>query len=219
MRIAIFDFDGTLYRHETFKLLIEHLKKHPIYKRNYQQFFRTLLPRYVGAKLKVYPEQKMRFESMQAYIGALDRLTHNEINEYFFEVAEKMRPDFNEEVITKLKEHENDNVHLLLVSGAFTPLLNQFKREFNFDHIIGTNIPFLRNEVNKTEFIDYVQGERKVEQIYETVPFDKVDWKNSFAYADSLIDLPVLQLVGNPIAVNPDSKLQEIAEQKQWGII
>ena len=46
-----------------------------------------------------------------------------------------------------------------------------------------------------------------------------VDWKNSYAYGDSYADLPVLNLVGNPIAVKPDEKLRHIAIRKQWEII
>lgn len=219
MRVAIFDFDGTLYKDETFKRLIDHLKEHPIYKRNYRSFFRTLLPRYIGAKLNIYPERKMRFESMQAYVAALDRLTKEEINEYFSEIAETMRPHFNETVVKRLKNHEQDDVHTMLVSGAFTPLLKQFKDEFNFDHIIGTNIPFLKDEVNKTEYVDHIQGDRKVTKVYEALNDKIIDWQNSYAYADSFSDLPVLQLVGNPIAVNPDEKLQQVAQQKNWEII
>lgn len=219
MRVAIFDFDGTLYKHETFKLLMKHLEQHPIYQKNYKTFFKTLLPRYIGAKLKIYPENKMRLESMQAYMAALDRLSKEEINQYFLEIAEKMRPHFNKTVVQKLNKHKNDNIHLMLVSGAFTPLLNQFKNEFHFDTIIGTDIPFLRDEVNKTERVDHIQGKRKVERIYELLQNKHVDWKNSYAYADSYSDLPVLQLVGHPIAVNPDPHLHQFAKEQQWEII
>lgn len=219
MRVAIFDFDGTLYKHETFRLLINHLKKHPIYNRNYQTFFRTLLPRYIGSKLNIYPESKMRTESMQAYVSALDRLTKKEINHYFSEIAEDMHPHLNSAVIERLNQHKNDNLHLMLVSGAFTPLLNCFQKELKFDTVIGTNIPFLRNEVNKTEKIVHIQGERKVKKIQELLHDKQIDWQNSYAYADSYSDLPVLQLVGNPVAVNPNKKLHQFAKENKWEII
>lgn len=219
MRIAIFDFDGTLYKKETFKLLIEHLKKHPTYSRNYPTFFRSIVPRYIGSKLKIYPEHKMRMQLMQSYVAALDRLSKEEIDRYFTDIAKVMRPHFNQVVINRLNEHRQNGLHLILVSGAFTSLLNQFKRDFHFDMTIGTNIPFLKGEVNKTELIDHIQGQRKVEKIKDILHDKDVNWKESFAYADSFSDLPVLNLVGHPVAVNPDKNLYDVAKKLHWEVI
>ena len=41
----------------------------------------------------------------------------------------------------------------------------------------------------------------------------------SFAYGDSIFDVPVLELVGNPVAVYPDSQLWDYASQREWRII
>ena len=65
MRVAIVDFDGTLYAKETFQILMDHLKKHPVYRTKYNRFFRDILPPYLGYKLKIYPEKKMKERSMQ----------------------------------------------------------------------------------------------------------------------------------------------------------
>ena len=40
----------------------------------------------------------------------------------------------------------------------------------------------------------------------------------SFAYADSLSDLPMLELVGTPVAVNPDARLSQVAGQRGWRV-
>ena len=44
MRVAIFDFDGTIYAEETFTLLMKHLKEHPIYHSSYKRFYRAIAP-------------------------------------------------------------------------------------------------------------------------------------------------------------------------------
>src|SRR5207245_2859250 len=41
---------------------------------------------------------------------------------------------------------------------------------------------------------------------------------DSFAYADSLSDLPMLELVGSPVAVNPDARLSQVAGQRGWRV-
>ena len=47
----------------------------------------------------------------------------------------------------------------------------------------------------------------------------EINFKESFAYSDGVFDLPMLELVGNPVAVEPDKKLLEIAKNKGWQII
>ncbi len=46
-----------------------------------------------------------------------------------------------------------------------------------------------------------------------------VDLSASYAYSDSMTDLPMLEAVGHPVAVNPDRELREIAEEKDWQIL
>ncbi len=43
-----------------------------------------------------------------------------------------------------------------------------------------------------------------------------IDLANSYAYSDSITDLPMLELVGNPVAVNPDRELTRIAREREW---
>ena len=44
-------------------------------------------------------------------------------------------------------------------------------------------------------------------------------FKNSYFYSDSINDLPLLELVNKPIAVNPDQKLKSIAKKRNWHIL
>ena len=45
-----------------------------------------------------------------------------------------------------------------------------------------------------------------------------LDLSRSYAYADSISDLPMMEAVGNPVAVNPDSRLQKAARERGWEI-
>ncbi|MFJ5769666.1 HAD family hydrolase [Psychrobacillus sp. NPDC093180] len=68
-------------------------------------------------------------------------------------------------------------------------------------------------------FIDHVNGTRKTEHILQALEGQPIDWENSYAYGDSFSDLPVLELVGNPIAVKPEEKLLNVAKERGWEII
>jgi putative phosphoserine phosphatase/1-acylglycerol-3-phosphate O-acyltransferase len=47
----------------------------------------------------------------------------------------------------------------------------------------------------------------------------KIDLKASYFYSDSASDLPLLEIVGHPVAVNPSRKLARIAGQRSWPIM
>lgn len=219
MRVAIFDFDGTLYKKETFPLFMEVLKNHPTYGVRYKRFFRSILLPYFSYKLKLYPERKMKYDLMQQYVRALDGLTKDEINTFFQQIAEQMEGDFNETVVAALNEHAKDGLYVMIVSGAFTPLLHIMAKKFPVDQTIGTKLHYDAGRLNSSRHIDHVQEERKVELINEVLQREEVDWENSFAYGDSFADVPVLNLVGNPVAVAPDEQLKHHALKHEWNLI
>ncbi|SES08336.1 HAD family phosphatase [Psychrobacillus sp. OK032] len=219
MRVAIFDFDGTLYAEETFKLLMNHLKEHPVYKTKYNRFYRSIVPPYIANKLKLYPDAKMKERSMQLYIEAFDGITSKEMESYFEELTKPVQIDFNQAVIARLEKHQAENIHILLVSGAYTQFLHQVTAGISFNQIIGTEISYKGNKVDTKTHIKHVNGTRKTENILQALEGKQIDWENSYAYGDSFSDLPVLELVGNPIAVNPEGKLQVIAKERDWEII
>lgn len=220
MRVAIFDFDGTLYAKETFKLLMDHLKYHPTYRTNYRTFFRQILPLYIGYKTKIVSEAMMKERSMQLYANALGSLNQTELQNYFAELNEQMKNDFNEKVVSRIHQHHAEGIYTMLVSGAYTPLLQAVTEELPFDAIIGTEVPYTDDhQFDRETNIYHIQGKRKNEKIMAVLKAKDIDWANSYAYGDSYSDLSVLELVGSPIAVKPKKRLEQIASQRQWEIL
>ena len=219
MRVAIFDFDGTLYSKETFQLMMAHLKNHPEHSLRYRGFYRAIMPPYLGYKLKIYPEAKMRARSVQAYLMALETFSRTELEQFFGEIADKMHDDMNSRVVDRLRQHVADNDYVMLVSGAFMPLLDAVTKTLPIEKIIGTEIHYKDGILDHLTPILHIQGSLKTEKIQEALVGQPIDWSNSFAYGDSFSDLPVLELVGNPVAVHPEPRLRTIAEQRQWEII
>jgi HAD superfamily hydrolase (TIGR01490 family) len=219
LRVAIVDFDGTLYSGETFDLLMKYLKGHPTLNKQYKPFFRAVLPFYMGYKMKFVSEAKMKERSMQLYLSALKSLTSAEITEYFQGLSPTIKKGLNPSVVTRIQQHLQDEVHVMLVSGAYTTMLEAVTAEVNFDLIIGTDIPLVENRIDFSKPILHVQGLRKNEKILQSLYEKDIDWENSFAYGDSFSDLSVLELVGNPVAVKPDARLLGIAKDRQWEIL
>lgn len=219
MQIAIFDFDGTLYEEETFQLLMDHLKTHPVYHTKYKEFIRASMPRYIANKLKIYSTRLMKERLMQIYVDSLQDIPEDELHTFFDELAVKMEPDFNEEVCARLKQHHQDGVYVMVVSGAYDLLLEKSLKHLPIDTFIGTKIPFKNGKIDTEKTIYPIQAERKNEKIDAFIQGKKIDWKNSYAYGDSLTDVSVLELVGHPVAVQPEESLKNVATKRKWEVI
>ncbi|MGZ8567025.1 MAG: HAD family hydrolase, partial [Actinomycetota bacterium] len=62
----------------------------------------------------------------------------------------------------------------------------------------------------------YAYGEQKAHAIRQLAARVGLDLSGSFAYSDSITDVPMLEAVGHPVAVNPDKELRTLAEERGW---
>jgi HAD superfamily hydrolase (TIGR01490 family) len=65
----------------------------------------------------------------------------------------------------------------------------------------------------------FCYGPGKVEAISELARWENYDLAQCYAYSDSASDLPMMEAVGHPVAVNPDAKLERIAHHNGWPIV
>ena len=65
----------------------------------------------------------------------------------------------------------------------------------------------------------FCYGPGKVEAISDLARWENLDLAQCYAYSDSASDLPMLEAVGHPVAVNPDAKLERIANNNGWPIV
>jgi phosphoserine phosphatase len=62
----------------------------------------------------------------------------------------------------------------------------------------------------------YAYGAHKADAIHELAARVGLDLKGSYAYSDSITDVPMLEAVGHPVAVNADKDLRRLAEERGW---
>jgi HAD superfamily hydrolase (TIGR01490 family) len=65
----------------------------------------------------------------------------------------------------------------------------------------------------------FVYGQGKADAIRQLSERLGYDLSRSYAYTDSISDLPMLELVGHPVTVNPDSPLEDIAYERGWPVV
>ncbi len=220
MKVALFDFDGTLYPHETFDILIEKIKKHPDYKAVYNKFIRSFAPIYVGYKLKLVSKLTMQNKALEKYIHAFKGMDKEEIENFFHEIAVNMAGDMRPTLVEQLRKLKKDNYYIVLVSGAFVPLLEALFKSETVDYIFGSVIHYNQGKLDHKKQFNRLHSGMKVKLLIDHFNNrgETVDWENSLAFSDSYSDIQMLELVGNPVAVQPDEKLLKIATEKNWKI-
>ena len=67
--------------------------------------------------------------------------------------------------------------------------------------------------------VPFIDGQEKLRLLQEYFAGQSIDWQQSRSYADSITDLPVLDIVGEPVAVKPDKHLLKHAQKNNWRII
>ena len=68
------------------------------------------------------------------------------------------------------------------------------------------------------ELAFYAYGPHKADAIQEIADREEIDLSASYAYSDSVTDLPMLEAVGHPVAVNPDRELAREAKERDWEV-
>jgi HAD superfamily hydrolase (TIGR01490 family) len=65
----------------------------------------------------------------------------------------------------------------------------------------------------------FIYGSGKARAIEKLAEREGIDLAASYAYSDSESDLPMLQVVGHPVAVNPDHELARVAREQGWAVL
>jgi phosphoserine phosphatase len=65
----------------------------------------------------------------------------------------------------------------------------------------------------------FCYGEGKAEAINTLATHRGIDLANSWSYSDSMSDLPMMEIVGNAVAVNPDAELATLSRSRGWPVV
>ncbi len=117
---------------------------------------------------------------------------------------------------TLVKQHKAAGHETVLVTSAGEPVAVPFAERFEFDGIIATRLledsGILTGAVALPE--PYADGKQQLVKDY--CEQNQISSSSSFAYSDHHSDVLLLELVGNPVAVNPTKKLRIISKQRGW---
>jgi fatty acyl-CoA reductase len=213
--IAAFDMDGTLLSSNVIEtylwMRLPELDSH-------QRFGE------IGAMLRKLPklvaeERKDRGAFLRTIYRRYEGADLEQLNRIVDEtLAEHVLERLSGAAVRRIREHRAAGHTTILITGAVRPLTRPL--EPLFDRIVAADLA-VDDRGRCTGFLTGppLVGESRAAWIKHHARTEGIDLSMSFAYADSHSDLPMLQTVGNPVAVSPDVPLFRAARAGRWQIV
>lgn len=133
-------------------------------------------------------------------------------------LSNQITPTVHAEAVDLIQQHKNQGHNVVIVSASGSEIVKPVAELLGADFTIATELEVFNGKyTGRISF--YAYGENKARAIRDYAEDRGYDLASSFAYSDSITDLPMLEVVGHPYAINPDNSLKEIAMDRGWPIL
>jgi len=212
--LAVFDVDGTLVETNVVEYFLwMRLRAQPL--EDWPAFMADMLrkgPRWL------FLERRSRAEFQRSFYREYDGLDPEVMQRLGREALDAVTlRRIYPEGMRRIREHKRAGHRVLLLTGALDvvvePLAELLDVEVDCAHLLVED-GRLTGDLQSPP----PAGEARGALLQEYAERNGVVLAESFAYADSLSDLPMLEMVGTPVAVNPDARLSQMAGQRGWRV-
>ncbi|NNE99557.1 MAG: HAD-IB family hydrolase [Pyrinomonadaceae bacterium] len=168
--------------------------------------------------------------------GVTDLYSRNVFNEFFFQsykgesedrlryFAEELfestlKPaifDGTKDLIAKSKKLGHKQI---VVTGALDFSVAPLAAYLEIDVFAANRLEFVNGYATGRLLPPVMASATKATWIREYAEENEINLSDSYAYSDSISDLPMLSIVGHPVAVSPDFRLKQTALQHDWAIL
>jgi len=214
MSLAIFDLDNTLIADDSDYLWGQFLVDQGIV--NKQQ--------YEEANARFYEDYKLGKLDISEFLKFSLAPLANHPTEQLYQwreqfIEEKIKPIQLKPAIRLVNKHRYKGDTTLVITATNRFITEPIVKLFGIDNLLATTPEFVNGRyTGQFEGIPCFQ-EGKVKLLEAWLENSTETMANSWFYSDSHNDLPLLKLVDNPVAVDPDEKLRSYAQQQAWSII
>jgi HAD superfamily hydrolase (TIGR01490 family) len=161
-----------------------------------------------------------QMERMRSQITAMTtgwdvEVVHDIVRETLHDVVE---PLVYAEAADLIEEHRAAGREIVIVSTSGADMVEPIGEMLGVDRVVATRM--VTRDGKYTGEIDfYAYGENKAVAIRQVAAEMGYDLADCWAYSDSATDLPMLEAVGHPTAVNPDRGLRKVAGERGWPVL
>ena len=212
--LVIFDLDNTILNGDSDYAMINYL------------VHTQALDESAGKQNQIFIEDYQRGEldfdayttfALSAYIG----MTRSEINKYMLPfVAKVIEPMINTLALKIIHDHGDSGDTILLASATNELIVQPIAKRLDIQNVIGTQVKFINDKCTGEYIPPSALGEGKLQLVQQWMQKNNFDdFSGVTFYSDSINDLPLLEAVDFPKAVNPDAMLEKISLERGWEII
>lgn len=214
MTLAIFDLDNTLLNGDSDYLWGQFLAQQghvdrAFYEKENQRFY----DEYTAGTLDI-------FEFLEFSLAPLAKMEMSELTQLHNQfMQEYIRPAITNKSRALIQQHTDKRDTLLIITATNLFITAPIAKELGIQNIIATEPEIINNRYSGKVSGTPCFREGKVERLADWLKQTGDNLADSCFYSDSHNDLPLLEMVKRPIAVDPDDTLRSHAEMKGWDII
>ncbi len=209
--LALFDFDGTMLSGDS---IVQYVKK--AFKRGLVPYY--LLPEIafsaVAGYLRLAPDSAAKSWSL-AFLSRIDEKKQEDFAREF--IQEDLLPSIYPKALEHIFMHRSRGDAVIIVSASPDCYMKYITDYLPLDAVLATRT------TKDGRVLCNMKGKEKPKAINEWLKTNNIepDWDMSFAYADSGHDSPMMDMVKNPVMVNPKRALKQkrpFWQMEQWEI-
>ncbi|SDS70513.1 HAD-superfamily subfamily IB hydrolase, TIGR01490 [Nocardioides scoriae] len=123
-----------------------------------------------------------------------------------------------DEAVGLIEDHHAAGRDVIIVSTSGSEVVEPIGEMLGADHVVATRLEVVDGRYTG-EITFYAYAENKASAIRGLADERGYDLERCYAYSDSVTDVPMLETVGHPYAVNPDKDLRRIARDRGWPVL
>lgn len=215
-RIAFYDFDGTLVSGNIVTRYAFYARNQPSKTKAVLKYSKLLLivPFLIG--LDLYSRRLFNRVFYREYAGMKKEWLREQADRLFEEV---IRPTIHSGAIALVEADRRQGFHPVLVTGELDFALQPVVRYFGFARLISNSLVYVHGAATGEVAPPLIAEREKVAAMIALCREYHAEPAQSKAYSDSFSDVPMLEAVGIPAAVNPDRRLKRLAVKRGWPIL
>ena len=212
MSLAMFDLDNTLIGGDSDYLWGEFLCEKGIIEdtASFQKMNEYFYQQYEVGKLDIYAWAEFSFKVLTEY--SIDELNH--LRQNF--IQQKIEPIFLDKAQSCINQHKENGDTILVITASNTFITAPIAEMYGINHLLATEPEFKDGRfTGKVSGVPCFQS-GKIDNLMPWIEKHNKNLKGSYFYSDSHNDLPLLELVDNPVAINGDPRLTSTANKNGW---
>lgn len=162
-----------------------------------------------------------QMERMREYLSALCKGWNvQQVREIVAEALHDLiDPIIYDEAASLIEAHHTAGRDVVIVSSSGAEVVEPIGEMLGADRVVATRMVVGEDGCFTGEIDYYAYGPTKAEAVRELAESEGYDLARCYAYSDSITDVPMLEAVGHPHAVNPDRALRREAVAREWPVL